>query len=96
MHNVNLYLFLALKLTSLFFHHTRKKKYLLQNLPIFHFPFSVGFVFVLNLAEGASSINLLCNPAPTWNGFVFSPTIMNGTPPIVFGLTLSMITPASF
>ena len=46
-------------------------------LTIFHFPPSVRFAFVLNIAEGATSINLLSNPLPICNGFVFSPTIVN-------------------
>ena len=40
-------------------------------LTIFRFPPSVGSAF----AEGATSINLLFNPLPIWNGFVFSPTV---------------------
>ena len=34
-------------------------------LKVFHFLPSVGFAFVLNLAEGTSSIHLLSIPFPT-------------------------------
>ena len=81
--------FLAVKLTRFFLWHqeevfTAKSPNISfqWQLTIFHSYPSVGFSFVLNIAEGATSINLLSNPVPTKNGFVFSPTIMNGIPPV--------------
>lgn len=95
--------FLAVELTRFFLLHqeevfTAKSPNISfqWQLTIFHSYPSVGFSFVLNIAEGATSINLLSNPVPTKNGFVFSPTIMNGIPPFFFGLTLPIITSASF
>ena len=64
--------------------HGRISNILFQwQLTIFRFPPSVGSAF----AEGATSINLLFNPLPIWNGFVFSPTVK------FFGIDISDLLP---
>ena len=59
---------------------------------VFPFPPSVGFVFLLNPAEGLTSIetnfkSFLC----TLNDFVFSPTTVNGIYGLDFGTTVAPI-----
>lgn len=90
--------FLAVKLTRFFLLHqeevftaTSPNISFQWQLTIFHSYPPVGFSFVFNIAEGATSINLLSNPVPTKNGFVFSPTIMNGIPPIFLVLLFQLL-----
>ena len=52
-----------------------------DNFPLHNFPPPVEFAFVLNLAEGLTSIetNLKSGFLCIWSYFVFSPTTVNGT-----------------
>ena len=71
--------------------------HILVTATIFHFPPSAGFVFLLNPAEGLTSIetnfkSFLC----TLNDFLFSPTTVNGIYGLDFSTTVPPITTSPF